>query len=298
MKKLTLGFSLALVLALMVTSIALAEAVTKTGTVDFIDELGGTFTMTTAEAEVFVVTPPLGFDWTTLAVGDIVEVSGESDGAGNIAATGVTELTTVTGVIQSIDPLTCSFTILTPEGTTLTVLMPEGSDCSALFVGDTVEVTGTLNADGTFSASSVVVVPGEDDGGDEGDNTGFYCSNPEVPHPGLNKVATAHEADYATALDWFCGGGLGVGGVNMVLKLSEAFGKTTEEILTMRETMGWGQIKKALAAAAETPDETETLSTQGNGNSNGNGNGGGNGHGGGKPPWAGGGDNGRGPKNK
>ena len=294
MRKVLLGSSLILVLMLITVSTAFAEVgVTVQGTVDSINSEAGTFIMTATDATVYTVTPPEGFDLNTLEVGDQVEVTGDTDDLGGLLATSITLLTetTVTGEIQTIDYLTCSFTILTPEGTTLTVQMAEGSDCNDLSEGDTVEVTGTLNEDGTFSASAVVVVPPDDDGdGEEGGNTGFYCSNPTVLHPALNKVATAHEADYATVLSWFCDGGLGVGGINKALILSEAFGTTAEEILTMRETMGWGQIKKALATAAETPED---LSTQGNGNGNGGGNGNGNGNGGGPPPWAGGGGNGK-----
>ena len=310
MRKTVFGLSLILALVLMTVSPAFAEVgVTVQGTVDSVDLVAGTFNMTATDATVYTVTPPLGFDLTTLAVGDQVEVMGDTDDLGGLVATSVIELTetTLTGEIQSIDPDTCIFTILTSEGTTYTVMLPEGSDCSTLLVGDMVEVTGTLNEDGTFSASGVVVLPPEDDGDGDGDepvNTGFFCSFPEFPHPALSMVANAHGADYATALSWFCGGGLGIGGVNMVLSMSQAFGMTPEEILAMRANMGWGQIKHLLASSGDEGGEEEdtgattTTNSKGNGGGNGNGNGGGNGndgnHGGGKPPWAGGGGNGQG----
>jgi len=298
-------FGSALILALMIMTVSpvfAALGVTVQGTVESIDTLAGTFSLTTEEATTYTVTPPEGFDLTALAIGDHVEVMGDTDDLGGLLATSIVEVTesVVTGVIQSIDAETCSFVLLTAEGTTLTVLLPEGSDCSTLLVGDTVEVTGTLNEDGTFSSSSVVVMPPDDDDGDDEDgvNTGFYCSNPEVPHPALNRVALALGADYAAALDWFCDGGLGVGGVNMALKLAILYGKTPQEILDMRASMGWGQVKKALNSAPETPEEPADVSNQENGNAGGNGNGnaGGNGngndrdHGGGPPPWAGGGN--------
>jgi len=101
-------------------------------------------------------------------------------------------------------------------------------------------------------------------------------------------VAAEHLTDYGTALNWFCGGGLGVGGVNKVLELSEASGKTPDEIRAMRETMGWGRIWKTLEAEATAlAIESGEIQTQGNGN----------GHGGGKPAWAGGGGNGHGKAN-
>lgn len=289
MKKTFLGLSLALVLVFATAFPAYAEEVTKVGTVDSIDEAGGTFTMTTAEAEVFVVTPPEGFDWTSIAVGDSVEVNGDDDGAGNIAAASVApaseETTSVGGTVETIDYETCTLTILTAEGDTVTVFLPEGSDCSAIGVGDAVEFTGTFNEDGSFSVGA-----GEEEPEEEPGNTGFYCSNPDAQHPALGKLAENYEADYGALLEAFCGQGLGVGGVHHALSASKEFGVTTEEILEMRETMGWGQIWKALRDnAVGDEDEAGTLSTETKGHGNGKG-----GHGGGKPPWAGGGGNGKG----
>jgi len=294
MKKFSLGLGLALILALALTITAFAEAVTVTGTVTAIDEVGGTFTVTLADATVYTVTPPVGFDWTSIFVGQSVDVSGESDGAGNLAASSVSAtVSTVTGVVQSIDYATCTFTLLTSEGTTLTVTAPEGTDCSGILLGSTIELTGTLNADGTFSVTGVVIVPTEVG---EGTNQGFYCTNPTVPHPALSMVATSAGFDYVTTLNWFCGatggedGGktvLGVGEIKKLLDLSAASGQTPDAIIAMRQTMGWGQIKKLLAQGAETTvtEETTTTTTE---SATGNGNG----HGGGKPPWAGGGGNG------
>ena len=292
MKKFSLGLGLALILALALTITAFAEAVTVTGTVTVIDEVGGTFTITLADATVYIVTPPAGFDWTSIAVGDSVDVSGESDGLGNITATSVALTpSTVTGVVQSIDYATCTFTILTSEGTLLTVTAPEGTDCSGILRGSTVEVTGTLNADGTFSVTGVVLVPTEVG---EGTNQGFYCTNPTVPHPALSMVATSAGFDYTTALNWFCGatggedGGktvLGIGEIKKLLELSTASGQSPDAIIAMRQTMGWGQIKKLLAQGAETTVTEETTITTGE--TTGPGNSGD--HGGGKPPWAGGG---------
>ncbi len=307
MKKVSIGLSLALILALALTITAFAEAATVSGTVTAIDEAGGTFTMTLADSTVYTVTPPAGFDWTSIFVGESVDVSGDSDGAGNLAATSVSETSsTVTGVVQSIDYTTCTFTILTSEGTTLTVTAPEGTDCSGILLGTTVELTGTLNADGTFSVTGVVIVPTEVG---EGTNQGFYCTNPTVLHPALSMVATSAGFDYATALNWFCGptggedGGktvLGIGEIKKLLELSAASGQSPDAILAMRATMGWGQIKKLLAQGSEittTEENTSGDTTTEPGNSGdhggppawshgngGNGNGGGNGqsHGNGK----------------
>jgi hypothetical protein len=300
MKKVFLGLSLALVLVFATVLPAMAEEVTKVGVINSIDGVGGTFTMTTAEAEVLVVTPPAGFDFTSIAVGDTVSVSGDSDGAGNLAATSVAaEATeaTVGGTVESIDYETCTLTVLTAEGDTVTVLLPEGSDCSAIQVGDAVSFTGTFNEDGTFSVGAG---EGEEE---EKVNTGFYCSNPDVQHPALGKLAVKYEADYGGLLDTFCGQGVGVGGVAHALNASQQYGVSAEEILAMRETMGWGQIWKALREAAAGDNDAAAVNAENDDSGPGNGKGNGGGNGGGKPPWAGGGGgngngngNGKGPK--
>jgi hypothetical protein len=279
MKKSLLGMSLALILALTTVFPAFAEEVTVSGVVSGLDPLTCSFTLTTETAEVFNVTTEAGFDCSGLADGDTVEVTGESDGAGNLAAAGVSETGLVTGTVESIDYETCTFTVQTETGP-VTVVLPEGTDCTDLLVGDTVEVTGTFNEEtGMFEGTGVVLLSTDQV------NNGFYCSNPTETHPALGNVSTAFGADYATLLAWFCGGGVGVGGVKHALDTAAEFGVTPEEVLTMRETMGWGQIWKMLASQGE---DTE-LSTESHGKG---------GHGGGKPPWAGGGGNGKGPKNK
>jgi len=70
-----------------------------------------------------------------------------------------------------------------------------------------------------------------------------------------------------------------------LLALSASRGQSPDAIIAMRQTMGWGQLKKQLPEApttdpVEDPTTTTTESTTGNGNGNG----------GGKPPWAGGGN--------
>jgi len=299
MKKVSWGLGIAVVLALVAVFPVFAEAVTVSGTVTSIDETGGTFTLTLADATTYVVTPPAVFDWTSIAVGDAISVAGESDGAGNLAAASVSPTaSTVAGVVQSIDYTSCTFTMLTSEGTNLTVALPAGSDCSGILLGTNVEVTGTLNADGTFSATGVVL--SETPLG-EGTNHGFYCTNPSVPHPALSNVAMSYGYDYVTTLNWFCGatggedGGktvLGVGEIKKLLAFSASSGQTPEAIIAMRQTMGWGQLKKLLPEAPNTDPVVDTTTTTTESlNDDGNG------HGGGKPSWAGGGSNGGGNDN-
>lgn len=193
---------------------------------------------------------------------------------------------TTTGAVQSVDALAGTFTMLTADGTTLTVSVPAGTDLSTLVVGTNVEVTGTLAEDGTLVATGIVIVPTDDDGVvDEPANSGFYCITPGSTQPALSAVAETYSADYDQVLGWFCDNGLGVGGVMLTLSTADTFGLTPEEILTMRETMGWGQIWKALEAAGnsdaddsvdapdtdeDSPDDEDEAGDDSQGNSGGN----------------------------
>lgn len=305
MKKLLLGTSFALILLLAAALPAqAATGVTVQGVVQSVDELGGTFTILADNGSTYVVTPPASFDFTTIAVGDSVEVFGDTDAAGNLAASSVAPVaaeTSVSGTVQSVDYATCTVTILTDAGDTVVVHLPDGADCSGIAVGDAVSYTGAFNADGSFSAIDPTA---------DYVNNGFYCSNPDVQHPALTKLADNYEADYQSLLNEFCEGGLGVGGIHHALAAASMYGVSMDEILAMRETMGWGQIWKALKEAAgetgpsgspfgaKVKNENSHAGGNGNngnhggGNSNNNGNnagGNGNGH-------AGGNDKGKGPK--
>ena len=64
------------------------------------------------------------------------------------------------GIIQSVDALTGSFTVLAEDGATVTVFAPEGFDLTLLVVGDHIEVEGTVGLDGLFAASELELQDG------------------------------------------------------------------------------------------------------------------------------------------
>lgn len=66
----------------------------------------------------------------------------------------------VEGVIQSVDTVTGSFTVLAADGTTTTVYTPEGFDLTLLVVGDTIKVEGAVGADRLFAASEITLQDG------------------------------------------------------------------------------------------------------------------------------------------
>lgn len=81
MKKWSIALNLALVAAMLLTPIAFADEeepveIEFTGRVTAIDTLGGTLTVETDDAEVFIVLPPEGFDLSLVALGDLYEVEG------------------------------------------------------------------------------------------------------------------------------------------------------------------------------------------------------------------------------
>lgn len=190
---------------------------------------------------------------------------------------------TVTGSIQTIDELGGTFTILTLEGATLQITAPEGFNWTTSAIGSTVSATGDFAEDGSFTATALTVTPAEEDGdAEEQVNNGFFCSNPSFTHPVLGSVADTFSVDYATVLEWFCGGGLGVGGVAQALAASQASGASPDEVLALRAEMGWGQVWKTLAANEDSEGEDDSIDPAelpGPGNGNGNGNALGHGHG-------------------
>lgn len=218
-----------------------------TGEVQSINEAEGSFEILGEDEAVYGVIAPEGFDFASLAVGDMVVVQG-SLFAGVITATSVeilAEEVEVTGEVQSIDEVAGTFEILTEEGETFTVIPPEGFDLATLAVGDNVLVQGTLE-DSTITAASIEILPPEEE---EEPKEGFYCRTPEARHPALNALAFAYGAPYEELLGFFCEGRFGVGNIMLALQTAATLdnGTTAGDILAMKaELGGWGQVWRSL----------------------------------------------------
>ncbi len=332
-RSLTLA-SLALLVALVMAAAnvgpARAEEATEvqvTGTVVSIDAVSFTFVLQPAEGAAITVNVAEGFDFGALAVGDVVEVTGTQNEDGSLSATSVqvqapddvVDETEITGTVVSIDEATLTIVIQTSEGETITVNVPEGFDFTTIAVDDQVEVKGTLEEDGSLTASEVKP-EGEDDSEDKtGPSGGYYCQNPDDPHPFGARLAERYGVDYGTLLGWFCDG-MGWGQIMLALQTGKISGLDPAALLEERGGgAGWGQIWKDHGLTnkskqgneakdrdgdglpdergpnghghGETDDEGETddASETGHGNGNGHGGGGGssdhgkgnNGHGGG-----------------
>jgi hypothetical protein len=289
MHKNLLALTLALALVFTSTAPALAQVEIFSGEVVAIDATAGAFTLETAEGDLLVVTPPAGFDLSTLAIGDLVDVEGTLVGD-SLAAESITSAEEPASTVLSIDLEAGTFVIETPEGETLTVIPPEGFDLSTLTVGDLVLVEGVVDGD-TLTATSIVPASSEDDEDqEEGGNNGFYCTNADASHPALAGLAELFEADYSQLLSWFCQDGFGMGQIMLALATSRVSegAVSADEVLTARgEGAGWGQVWKDLGLKGPDRQGGGNGNGQGNGNGpgnnnaggNGNGNGGGNGNG-------------------
>ena len=150
----------------------------------------------------------------------------------------------ITGTVTSIDEATGTFTIETEEGETYTISPGEDFDFSTLVVGDTVEVEGTLNEDGTVFALRVDAEEAEEEQDDP--STGYFCTQSENPHPFGARLAERYEVDYETLQAWFCDG-FGWGQIMLALQTSEITEGDPAALLEARQDgQGWGQIWQEL----------------------------------------------------
>lgn len=154
----------------------------------------------------------------------------------------------LTGTVTAFDESLGSFTVEAEDGETYTVYPGEDFDFRTLLVGDTVEVEGTLNEDGTVSALKVDVEEQEDDPTEEQNDpsTGYFCTQSEEPHPFGALLADRYDTDYETLQGWFCEG-FGWGQIMLALQTSEITEGDPEALLEARRGgQGWGQIWQEL----------------------------------------------------
>jgi hypothetical protein len=122
-----------------------------------------------------------------LAPGDVVTVTGTFDDDGDIDCESIQDCGTedgyieLEGHIQAIDgsTLTLSADDCHELAGTITVTIPAGWDMSAFAVGDEVEITATLNADGTYTAVGTSLDGDEDEADDDNNQQGEDCDEVE-----------------------------------------------------------------------------------------------------------------------
>jgi hypothetical protein len=164
----------------------------------------------------------------------------------------------ITGTVQSVGET--SFDVLAGEGQTYTII-PEDPDFdfTALEVGDTVEVDGTLNEDGSITATRVQVEEPDEDGEVEGEleddpSEGYYCRQSEDPHPFGARLGFGYGVEYEELQAWFCDG-YGWGQIMLALQTARITGEDFEDLLSWRtEGEGWGQIWQDLGLIGRPED--------------------------------------------
>lgn len=152
----------------------------------------------------------------------------------------------ITGQVTSIDEVSGSFTVETETGETYVIFPGEDFDFTTLAVGDTVEVEGTWNEDGSISASRVEKQQDEPTEGEDDPSNGYFCRQSEDPHPFGNLLAERYETDYETLQAWFCDG-FGWGQIMLALQTGKVTGEDPAALLeSRRDGEGWGQIWQRL----------------------------------------------------
>jgi hypothetical protein len=179
----------------------------------------------------------------------------------------------ITGTVISIDEEAGSFEVETEEGEIYIVFPDEEFDFSSIQEGDTVEVEGTVNEDGSISATSVIVQEQDDEGeADEGDteeqegpSEGYFCTQSEDQHPFGARLAERYGMDYETLQAWFCDG-FGWGQILLALQTGLITGDDPGELLEARNSgLGWGEIWQGLNLIGRPEDAGPPDDVNGNG---------------------------------
>ena len=273
MKKILFS-SLVIVLLLGIAIPVMAQTeTTYTGTVQSIDTTLGTFVLQVSETEIYTVTPPAGFDLTTLVVGGTVQVTGLLTET-SLAATQVVvlEAKEFVGTVTAIDLVAGTFTFVTKEGLTFTVTAPEGFDLTTLKVGDVIILNGLQGVDTILATGIQLLFAGDG----EGSKGGNYCENLADIHNVAERLAQRSGLYYEQIMSWFCVDGLGFGEIMNAIKASEQLGNATSvaDIIAMKQELGgWGQVKQALglngnAHQTDVEDPEVVIEQANNGNSN------------------------------
>jgi hypothetical protein len=152
----------------------------------------------------------------------------------------------ITGTVTAIDETAGSFTVEVEGGETYTVFPAEGFDFSTLAVGDSIEVEGTLNEDGTVAALTIQEGEADPDQEQDDPSNGYFCRQSEDEHPFGERLADRFETDYETLQEWFCDG-FGWGQIMLALHTGELTGDDPAALLEARRAgEGWGQIWQRL----------------------------------------------------
>lgn len=261
MKKITLAFKILTVLLVLTFAMANVRPAAAAGEVE-IEFMGIVTEVNEGENHIVVkVTEEVSFDvypvdpdfdFTTVAVDDLVKVEGTLDENNDVQADKI-EVEEDFGVVKvkfcgELTEVGDGFlTVTIDEEREFTVLLPEDFDYDTLTDVTEVCVSGELNEEGEVEA--VIVKPADDDDDEDEDaKTGFYCIQSEVQHPFGARLAERYGVDYEAIQEWFCDG-LGWGQIMLALHTAELKGDDVDfstYLERRQEGEGWGRIWKDL----------------------------------------------------
>ncbi len=205
------------------------------------------------------------------------------------------EETTLSGVVLAIGAENGVFLLQTESGQNVVVYAPEGFDWTTLALGNTVTVSGTWNADGSFAASAIqVAAPTEETPAEPAETpteetptepsetpteetptepaetpvpgSGFYCQEGAPPHPFGARLAERYGVDYQQIQQYFCQG-FGWGEIALALHTARVMeGVDPNALLEARRNgQGWGEVWHGLGVIGRPKDATPPGDRDGDG---------------------------------
>ncbi len=149
--------------------------------------------------------------------------------------------------VLSVDADTNSLEIETGDGLVFTVIAPEELDVSAVQPGTQLPLDEDFN-----DLVEEVIEAGET----EDEEVSTFCTDTARQHPRLTTLARQGGVTYATLLELFCEGGLGVGEIMQAINIAASADLTLAEVVALHEELGnWGAVKKELGLIGKPDDK-------------------------------------------
>jgi hypothetical protein len=196
----------------------------------------------------------------------------------------------VSGVVLAIGVENHLFLLQTGTGQEVVVYAPADFDLTTLAVGATVTVSGTWNADGSFAASAIQLIPpaeepsatptpepSETPTGEPSETpseapaetpsvNGFYCQAGAPPHPFGMRLAERYGVEYQQVQQYFCEG-FGWGEIVLALHTARVMNgvDATSLLEARRNGQGWGEIWHGLGVFGRPKDTASPGDRDGDG---------------------------------
>ncbi len=127
-----------------------------------------------------------------------------------------------------------------------TVQVGENFNFETIGLGDTLEVKGTLGADGILVCTELKIQERARDKVQlqDGEGDASFCVSQDKFHPVAEKISETYGVPYKTILGYLCGeNSVGLGQIILALQTAELIGGSFEDFLNGGfENISWGQI--------------------------------------------------------